>query len=71
MKTFDVIVTKSYVVRIKAKNENSARELTEFYTGNIKDLSTENNRQEHNFKIESIDCKINETFEITEIDENN
>ena len=71
MKTFDVVLTKSYVVRIKAENENSARELTEFYTSNIKDLSTENNRQEHNFIIENIDCKINETFDITEVNENN
>jgi len=66
-----VVLTKSYVVRIKAENENSARELTEFYTSNIKDLSTENNRQEHNFIIENIDCKINETFDITEVNENN
>jgi len=28
MKTFDVILTKSYIVKIKAENKNSAKEFS-------------------------------------------
>jgi hypothetical protein len=71
MKTYEVVLTKSYIVKIKAENENLAKEFAQIYTNDISDISTTNERKEKNFEIEDIDCKINETFEITEVNENN
>ncbi len=71
MKTFEVVLTKSYTVKIQAKNRESAKEFSLFYTGDIKDISTSEERKFHNFEIEEIDAKINEVFEIQEINENN
>lgn len=67
MKTFEVVLTKSYIVRIKAENENKARYYTELFTGDIQDISSEDDRKKFAFKIEKIDCKINEAFESKEI----
>ena len=71
MKTFDIILTKSYKVRIKAKNKFYAKEYLQYFTSNIQDLSTNIEKQKFNFEIENIDCKMNEIFEIEEINENN
>ncbi len=71
MKTFDIVLTKSYIVRIKSDNKNSAKEFSQIFTSDIEDLSTYKDKKNYNFKIESIDCKINEVFEIIEINENN
>lgn len=71
MKTFEVLLTKSYIVRIKAENRNSAKEFTQIFTSDIKDLSTDTDKKSHNFEIEDIDCKMNEVFEIIEVNENN
>jgi len=70
MKTFEVILTKSYKVIINAESEEFAREFSQIYTGDIKDISSNKDREKHKFSIESIDCKINETFDIQEINEN-
>lgn len=40
MKTFEVILTKSYIVRIKAENEKKAKEYSELFTGDIQDVSS-------------------------------
>ncbi len=71
MKTFDLILTKSYIIRIKADTENLAKEFSQIFTSDIKDLSTDIDKKTHNFEIENIDCKINEVFEIQEINKNN
>ncbi|GBD91176.1 hypothetical protein BMS3Abin04_01902 [bacterium BMS3Abin04] len=71
MKTFEVVLTKSYIIKIKAENENSAKEFSQFYTSDILDLSNEKDREKYKFSIEDIDCKINDIFEIRETNENN
>jgi len=71
MKNFEVVLTKSYVVRIQAEDESKAKELSEIFTSDIIDISTNIDRKNHNFEIQDIDCKINETFEVIEIYENN
>jgi len=71
MKTYDVLLTKSYIVRIKAKNRHSAGEFSQVFTSDIKDLSTEQYRGNYKFSIEDIDCKQNDVFEIQEINEDN
>ncbi|MEO0129385.1 MAG: hypothetical protein ABIL39_03185 [candidate division WOR-3 bacterium] len=67
MKTFEVILTKSYIVRIKAKDCNKAKEFAELFTGDIQDISSVDDRKRFKFEIENIDCKVNEVFECKEI----
>lgn len=67
MKTFEVILTKSYIIRIKAKDEKKARKFAELFTVDIQDISSVDDRKKFMFEIEDIDCKINEAFEAEEI----
>lgn len=66
MKTFEVILTKSFIVKIKAENSEKAKDYVEFFTSDIQDISSLEDRKEHNFTIENIDCKINEVIEVLE-----
>ena len=63
MKTFRVVLTKSFLVTINAKNEQDARHLAEFYTSDIQDISTTKDRQNDRFFIEEIECTVNEAFD--------
>ncbi len=67
MKTFEVILTKSYIVRIKAEDEDKAKEFTELFTGDIQDISSPDDRKTFGFEIDNIECKVNEAFECQEI----
>jgi hypothetical protein len=67
MKTYEVLLTRTYTVEIEAENEDDALNFTEFYTGDIKDISTVAEQKEHKFKIINIDSRINEAFEVNEI----
>jgi len=71
MKNYKVVLTKSYIVKIKAENKNSAKEFSEFYTNDIQNISSVEDELKNNFKIEDIDCKINEAIEVIEDYENN
>ena len=71
MKTFEVVLTKSYIVRIQAEDESQAKTYAEFYTSDIQDISSIDDQIIHNFKIEDIDCKMNESFEVNEVQELN
>ena len=71
MKTYEVVVTKSYIVKIKAENKNSAKEFSTFFTSDITNIANEEDMKTNKFKIENIDCKSNDVFEIIEINENN
>lgn len=66
MKTFEVVLTKSYIVTIRAENEKKAKEYSELFTGDIQDISSIEHRKKFNFEIEDIDCKLNDTFEVQE-----
>lgn len=67
MKTFEIVLTKSYLVRVTAENHADASQLVELFTGDIQDISTENDRKNLNFTIQNIDCKVNEAMECKEI----
>lgn len=67
MKTYDVVLTKSYTVKIKAEDELKAKEFSEFFTDDIQNISTSFDEEKFNFIIENIDCKINEAFEVKEV----
>lgn len=69
MKTYRVVLTKSYVVTVKAETKEKAKRFAEFYTGDIQDISTDKDRRKSNFSIEKIDTKINESLEAEKIEE--
>jgi hypothetical protein len=67
MKSFQVSLTKSYLININAENEESAKRFAEFFTSNIQDISDEDNRKGYKFSIEEIECTVNEALEVEEI----
>jgi len=67
MKTYQVVLTKSYVITVYANTYEQARRVCEFYTSDIQDISSEEDRKLENFIIEDIECSINETFDCWEI----
>lgn len=67
MKTYQVVLTKSYLVSVSAKTKEQARRVCEFYTNDIQDISTIENREKEKFRIKNIECTVNETFDCHEI----
>lgn len=67
MKTFKVILTRSYSVVVKADSQEQAKHVAEFYTSHIKDISIDNDRKKFKFSIEEIECVMNESFEAEEL----
>jgi len=69
VKTFNVMLTRTYRVTIEAEDENSASELVEFYLGDPEDKSTEKEQAQQKFNIQEIEMTMNEAFEVEEIEE--
>lgn len=69
MKTFEIGLPKSYIVRVQAEDEEAAKASVEYFTGDIQNISTAEDEVKHNFKIENIDCTVNEAFDAIEIDD--
>lgn len=69
MRIFEIMLTKSYIVRIKANSREKAKRYSELFTGDIQDISSVGDRKKYKFKIEDIDCKVNEAFEAQESEE--
>ena len=67
MKTYQVILTKSYAVTVKANTEQQARHVVEFHTGDVKDISSIQDRKKYKFSIERINCRTNEGFEVQKV----
>ncbi|OWY20130.1 hypothetical protein C7N43_23140 [Sphingobacteriales bacterium UPWRP_1] len=53
--TFQVAVTKSFLVTIEADNEKSALEYAEVFTSDISDLSSKQQKDNYNFRIYEIE----------------
>jgi len=68
MKTYEVVLTKSYLVTVSAKTKKQARRVCEFYTNDIQNISTSENREKEKFQIENIECTVNDTFDCREIE---
>lgn len=66
MKSYQVVLAKSYLININADTEEQARRACEFYTSDIKDISSEEVRIKENFIIEKIESATNETFDCWE-----
>lgn len=60
MNTYQVSLEKSYLVTVKANSKQQARDVVEFYTGNIADISTLQDRKNDKFSIEGLECVVNE-----------
>lgn len=67
MKTYQVVLTKSYVLTVNAEARQKAKRFAEFYTSDIQDISTDEDRGKFNFSIGQIDCGMNESLEAEEI----
>jgi hypothetical protein len=67
MATFQVFLTRDYIVDIEAKNRREAAECTEFFVSGGLDASTEKEQEHWNFKILQIRPTVNEAFEIHEV----
>ena len=67
MKTYQIILTKTYAVNIKARSKKQARSVAEFYTDDIKDISTFKDRRKYKFSIGEIDCRMNESLEANKV----
>lgn len=67
MKTYQVVLAKLYAVTVKANTKQQARDVAEFYTGDIKDISIIQDRKKYRFSIEEIDCRMNEGVEVEEV----
>lgn len=66
MKTYKVVLSRSYIVSINAENDEQAKSFSEFYLGNCPDLSTRSERTEKNFSIDDIELVANDATEILE-----
>jgi len=66
MKTYKVALTRTYLVSIKAENEEKAKRFSEFFLGDCPDLSNKKDRSEHKYSIEEIEMVYNEANEIDE-----
>jgi hypothetical protein len=69
MKTFQVSLAKTYTVNIAANDEEQAKRLVEFYTSDIKDISTDEERLAKNFSIKEIECRTNDAIDCSEIED--
>lgn len=67
MKKYQVLLSRTYIVDIEAENEVEACRNVEFYLGDCKDISTEDDRKGRKFSIEKIEPAINDAFEVVEI----
>ncbi len=69
MNTYVVALTRTYVVSIKAENEERAKRFSEYYLGNCPDLSNEKERKDKKFSIEEIELAYNEASEIVSVED--
>lgn len=67
MKTYRVTLTKAYIVTVDANTKKQARNVAEFYTSNIQDISASKDRKREDFSIKEIKCVINESSEAVDI----
>jgi hypothetical protein len=67
MKTYEVALIRTYLVSIKAEDEEKAKRFSEYYLGNCPDLSNEKEREDNKFSIEEIELSYNEANEIVSV----
>lgn len=70
MKTFKVILTRDYILKIKAKNERQAKNFAESFISRSIDASNKIEREKKNFQIIDIKEVTNDIFGSTAWEEN-
>lgn len=60
MKTFEIALTRHYLVTIEAENAESAARYSEFFLGDCPDLSTIKDQLDRKFSIIDIELAYNE-----------
>lgn len=68
MKKYRVILTRSFIISIDAKNKEDALFFSEFYVGGEKDLSNAKEKKSKKFKINEIEMTVNDAFEFGEVE---
>jgi hypothetical protein len=68
MNTYQVILTKSYLVKIKSNSQEEAMRLAEFYTGDISDISNVGDQIKEKFSIEEIECTVNDAVDCESVE---
>ena len=69
MKTYEVALIRTYLVSIKAENEEQAKRFSEYYLGDCPDLSNVKEREDKKFSIEEIELAYNEANEIVSVED--
>lgn len=67
MDRYRVLLTRDYMVEIKALNEHEAKECAEFFVSGGLDASTEKEREQYNFEIVRIKPIVNDAFEVEQL----
>ena len=67
MATFQVFLTRDYIVDIEACDSRDAAECTEFFLSHVLDASTTEQQKHWKFKILQIKPALNQAFEVHEI----
>ena len=67
MNTYQVALSRTYLVAIKAQSDEHAKRYAEYYLGDCPDLSSENEQAENFFVIQKIEMVYNESNETIEI----
>lgn len=64
MNDFQIALTRTYIVSIKAATADDAKMYTEYYLGDCKDLSTFDEKRQNKFFIDDIEMVDNRAEEI-------
>jgi hypothetical protein len=62
-RAYKVLLHRSYIVDVLAKSGDEAMQYAEFFIGNPTDISTESEKEKHNFKIRNIEMSYNDASE--------
>ncbi len=69
MPLYDVIISRTYMVRIKARNETTARRASEFFLLTPEDGSKDRPdlRKQYGFHIEEIEMEMNDAVDVKRV----
>lgn len=67
MNTYRVVLSRTYVVNVNAETVEKAKDVAEFFTSHITDISNEKDRKKESFSIVDIECMLNEALEAQEV----
>lgn len=68
MPVFDVFLARTYKVRIHASDAAVAERLAEEFVSDVEDTSTDQDRAEHRFQIQSVETVDNNAFDAIQIE---